>query len=112
MTKKKRKFLKFLLFFIVIPIFIISLIIGIINFIKSAKESAATDEYLDSLPSMSAEEFLKNDLERLKTEPSDIEGKTKYEKMEMGLSPNDGSDSDGDGLTDKEEIEVYGSRPT
>lgn len=50
-------------------------------------------------------------LERIKTEPSDIEGMTRYDKYEMGLNPDDGSDSDFDGLTDKEEIEIYDSNP-
>lgn len=47
----------------------------------------------------------------LKDEPSDIEGMTMYEKAEKGLDYRDGSDSDGDGLTDKEEIEIYGTNP-
>ena len=50
-------------------------------------------------------------VEELKNEPSDIEGMTKYDKYAMGLLPEDGSDTDGDGLTDKEEIEVYNSDP-
>lgn len=49
--------------------------------------------------------------EKLKTEQSDIQGMTRYDKKEMGLWWEDGSDTDGDGLTDKEEIEVYGSDP-
>lgn len=47
----------------------------------------------------------------LKEQPSDLTGKTKYEKCEMGLLIEDGSDSDYDGLTDKEELEIYGSDP-
>ena len=31
---------------------------------------------------------------------------TKLDKYKAGLDPNDGADTDGDGLTDKEEIEV------
>lgn len=50
--------------------------------------------------------------EDLKSQPSDIEGMTKYDKYTIGLSPSDGSDSDLDGLTDKEEIEIYESDPT
>lgn len=46
-----------------------------------------------------------------KDEPSDIEGKTKLDKYEMGLLIDDGSDTDGDGLTDKDEVEKYGSDP-
>lgn len=47
----------------------------------------------------------------LKTEPSDIKGMTQYDKLKMGLNNHDGSDTDEDGLTDKEEIEIYGSDP-
>ena len=42
---------------------------------------------------------------------SDIDGMTKFEKLIKGLDPEDGSDTDYDGLTDKEEIELYGSNP-
>lgn len=42
---------------------------------------------------------------------SDIEGMTQYDKYMMGLDWHDGSDSDDDGLTDKEEIEIYGTDP-
>lgn len=47
----------------------------------------------------------------LKETDSDIDGMTMYEKYKKGMDPEDGSDSDMDGLTDKEEIEVYGSDP-
>lgn len=56
------------------------------------------------------EEFIDYD-EKLKDIPSDIEGMSQYDKKEMGLFISDGSDTDGDGLTDKEEIEVYNSNP-
>lgn len=49
--------------------------------------------------------------EQLENSPSDIEGMTKYDKVKAGLSSEDGSDTDGDGLTDKEEIETYKSDP-
>jgi hypothetical protein len=42
---------------------------------------------------------------------SDIAGWTMLDKVNAGLDPTDGSDSDHDGLTDKEEIEVYQSDP-
>lgn len=47
----------------------------------------------------------------LEEEPSDIKGMTKWEKYQQGLFTEDGSDSDNDGLTDKEEIEIYHSDP-
>ena len=49
--------------------------------------------------------------EELKNTASDIDGLTRYEKKQMGLNWRDGSDTDHDGLTDKEEIEVYHSDP-
>lgn len=42
---------------------------------------------------------------------SDIDGLSQYDKFLMGLDYHDGSDTDGDGLTDKEEIEIYGTDP-
>jgi len=50
-------------------------------------------------------------MERKKDVPSDIEGMSQYDKYAMGLDYKNGSDSDNDGLTDKEEIEVYGTDP-
>lgn len=47
----------------------------------------------------------------LKDKKSDIKGMSQYDKYNMGLDYHDGSDSDYDGLTDKEEIEVYGTDP-
>lgn len=49
-----------------------------------------------------------NDLRNI---PSDIEGLSQYDKAAMGLDEEDGSDTDRDGLTDKEEIEIYDSDP-
>lgn len=47
----------------------------------------------------------------LKGKKSDIKGMSQYDKYKMGLDYHDGSDSDHDGLSDKEEIEVYGTDP-
>ncbi len=55
--------------------------------------------------------FIKAMQESVKDGPSDLEGISKSQKVEMGLNPVDGSDSDMDGLTDKEEIETYHSDP-
>ena len=46
-----------------------------------------------------------------KNTPSDIEGMTKWDKYKAGLSVAAGADTDGDGLTDREEIEVYKTDP-
>ena len=50
-------------------------------------------------------------MESQKNVLSDIEGLSVYDKYAKGLQRQDGSDSDYDGLTDKEEIEVYGTDP-
>lgn len=55
--------------------------------------------------------YIDQDNNKLHNEKSDIEGLSKYEKMEMGLEIQNGSDTDGDGLTDKAEIEIYKSDP-
>ena len=47
----------------------------------------------------------------LKGKKSDINGMSQYDKYKMGLDYHNGSDSDHDGLSDKEEIEVYGTDP-
>ena len=51
-------------------------------------------------------------IETYKTMDSDIEGKTYYDLYEMGLNPQEGADTDMDGLSDRDEIEIYGSDPT
>lgn len=53
----------------------------------------------------------KKNIKALKKEKSDIKGMTKYDKYKKGLDPRDGSDTDGDGLSDKDEIEKYGTDP-
>lgn len=50
-------------------------------------------------------------MESQKEVASDISGMSVYDKYVMGLDIQEGSDSDYDGLTDKEEIEVYGTDP-
>lgn len=47
----------------------------------------------------------------LKGKKSDIKGMSQYDKYKMGLDYHNGSDSDHDGLSDEEEIEVYGTDP-
>jgi len=50
-------------------------------------------------------------MESQKNVASDISGMSVYDKYVMGLETQEGSDSDYDGLTDKEEIEIYGTDP-
>lgn len=48
---------------------------------------------------------------RAKETPSDITGMNVYDKVSAGMLPWNDSDTDRDGLTDKEELEVYGTDP-
>ncbi len=69
---------------------------------------------LDDTTAISEDEFNEKAKEKnaeLAKEKSDIKGKSKLDKVQMGLGSENGSDTDGDGLTDKEEIEKYHSDP-
>ena len=57
----------------------------------------------------SPEDYETDTIELLKSEASDVEGMTRYDKKEAGLSPYL-VDTDGDGLTDSEEL-ALGSEP-
>ncbi len=83
---------------------------------KSYREKAitlSTDDFvIGGIPiSEEEKEFEEKQIKELKDTPSDIEGLSQYEKIEQGMFAYENSDSDSDGLTDKEEIEVYGSDP-
>lgn len=88
--------------------------VGSISFVSKAEQKKYIEE---DKKNIEAEDFgnlteLQNDyINTLKNTQSDIDGMTMYDKYEQGLSPEDGSDTDQDGLTDKEEIEEYGSDP-
>lgn len=60
------------------------------------------------VPTRDNYDLFKDSFEKME---SDIAGMTVWDKVQAGLQYTSGSDSDGDGLTDKEEIEVYGSDP-
>ena len=77
-------------------------------FVKSYQRQRAYEEAFPmGMEVTSFDEYMKTQ----KDVPSDIEGLSVYDKYTMGLQRQDGSDSDYDGLTDKEEIEIYGTDP-
>lgn len=56
--------------------------------------------------------FSKKDYNKyLESQPSDIEGMSKYDKADEGLVIANNSDTDHDGLTDADEINIYKSDP-
>lgn len=83
-------------------------LVMIIGAVASRKDRVPQDLIASEDPSGAAE---KKALEKMKHKKSDLKGRTMYEKYMMGLNPAKGSDTDGDGLTDKEEIEEYGTDP-
>lgn len=86
----------------------ILLVGNIALFIKNYQEQKAFES---TFPVGMEVENFNEYMKTQKDVPSDIEGLSVYDKYTMGLQRQDGSDSDYDGLTDKEEIEVYGTDP-
>lgn len=101
---KKHKLIKHIL----ILVLIIVLLLTIPFCIKIYKVNKQTQSLLTGGFIVETEKEYKA---RLKTEQSDITGMTRYDKYKMGLDPEDESDTDQDGLTDREEIEIYHSDP-
>ncbi len=103
MKKTLKKVLKVLLVFLII--WIIAIESGII--LRQYQAYCVSRSVVNGLEIPKPEDHKKVWQNR----QSDIEGMTLWDKYKAGLLINNGSDSDGDGLTDKEEIEIYGSDP-
>lgn len=95
------------LFYIVIGCVVLYLLIGLLPYkvYTYVKEHKGTNDYI--LEEVNFDEMD----EALKEKASEIAGMSLYDKMEAGMSPYS-FDSDNDGLSDKEEVEVYKSNPT
>lgn len=93
-----------IIIYIIVILLSVSITRGIYNDYKqySAEAAIVTGEDVATL-----DEYAKT----LKDVPSDIEGMSQYDKYLMGLDYEDNSDTDHDGLTDKEEIEKYETDP-
>lgn len=85
----------------------ILLVLCALFLIKTVWHSFKTKDIQGGLVLPTTEEFY----ESLKDTESDIIGMSQYDKHVKGLDYRNGSDTDHDGLTDKEEIEVYGTDP-
>ena len=87
---------------------VVGFIIGghIYNYIRNFGKNALTE-----FPSGVMVDDFDKFMETKKNIASDINGLSQYDKYKMGLDYKDGSDSDNDGLTDKEEIEKYKTDP-
>lgn len=78
------------------------------NIIGKIISKAKTEKYeLLSGTTISVDEYEN----RLAEQDSEISGWSKLDKVKAGLNPAEDADTDGDGLTDKEEVEIYHSDP-
>ena len=102
-VKKKKKKKGFLFVFVLIWVL---LIVGT-HTVKAVKQFIRERGLSGGFDIVSEKEYK----ETWKNTMSDIEGLTLWDKYKKGLAVSDGSDTDGDGLTDKEEIEQYHSDP-
>ena len=85
---------------------------AMINKPSSGMSKKELEEYVNNLPTGGVIVESKEEEEiRLDGIPSDFANMTKYDKLAAGLLPDDNSDSDNDGLTDWDEVNVYGSNP-
>ena len=93
-------------FYIVIGCVILYLLLGLLPYkiYTLVKEKKGNDYILEEV------NFEEMD-EALKKKPSEIEGMSLYDKANAGMSPYS-LDSDNDGLSDKDEVELYKSNPT
>ena len=103
--------LSFLLVVILIIGVIVGVVLGVMSYTKNKEKEALKQELNQSIPHWDMQPEVDAYLESIKEEESDIPGWTKGDKIAKGLSPEFGSDSDGDGLTDFEEITVYSTDP-
>ncbi|MFI3169957.1 MAG: hypothetical protein R3Y06_08440 [Faecalibacterium sp.] len=108
--KKRGGCLLLLLKILLVLFLIVGVIVGVIAGIFYYKGKAAAAATLADMEGGVI--VMQYDYADYLAEASDIEGLTRQDKIEMGLSPMDNADTDEDGLTDQEEIEVYGSDPT
>lgn len=101
-----KKAIKVILCFSVVTLLISFLIFQLLFIVKKETE----EEEIEREIILEEVDFEKMD-EALKSKPSEIEGMSLYDKAEAGMSPYS-LDSDNDGLSDKDEVEVYKSNPT
>lgn len=92
---------------------IVIAVIGVKNiasFISKNKQMEDIASRTKTMSSDSVPQALNDYYASLQSEKSDIEGWSKFDKLQAGLGTEDDSDYDGDGLSDAKEIEI-GSDP-
>lgn len=102
---KAKKLIKVVILVLIIALPVLTLLT------HSIKEKIVERQYIKNIKHGYDVKTEKEWINTLKDKQSSISGKTLYDLYEMGLNPYDGADTDFDGLTDKEEIEVYHTDP-
>lgn len=90
-------------------VFGVILVIILINNIIGKFLSKVKDENAETVSGITIS--LEDYENKLESQESEISGWSKLDKVNAGLNPAENADTDGDGLTDKEEIEIYHSDP-
>lgn len=97
---------------VLITIIVVLLIAAVIGFVQNRKAKKESDAWNQAITQMGIPFPTDEELdEEMKNTPSDLKGMSQYDKTQLGLDWRDGSDSDSDGLTDQEELEVYHTDP-
>ena len=109
---KKHIGINFLVFLLILAI-ILACIRFIIPFAVEKAANSKKDVFTkeDYISYSAKSESLSGYYTLLASQKTDIEGMSKLDKIMSGLLVEDGADTDGDGLTDKEELEVYHTDP-
>lgn len=104
--KQKRVNVKKVVGLIVLIIVCYFVIGNLYRYIRGGEKSAV-EEFPTGIKVDDFDKFMQTK----KNTASDVKGLSQYDKYKMGLDYRNGSDSDKDGLTDKQEIEVYKTDP-
>ena len=109
---KKHIKTRFLIFLLVLTIILTGIWIIILFAAEKAADAQKDIFTKESYISYNANsEALNKFYASLASQNTDIKGMTKLDKAMSGLLTEDNADTDGDGLTDKEELEIYHTDP-
>lgn len=100
-----------LLKFLIVVAATILVIFGILKVREYLALRELREEFKESVPTWDVSEEIADYILGLENVHSDISGMSVEDKINAGYIPEDGSDTDRDGLTDQEELEVYGTDP-
>ncbi len=113
MTYYRSKKIKRIAIILLLIIVVIVAALIIRKYLRDKKWESQEDWYIEEMAEAGGLYNIIDPMEEstLKATPSDLEGKTQWDKVQMGLEYQDDSDTDNDRISDKDELEVYGTDP-